>query len=155
MLVFCLWWVFKKFVPLLMLVCFEAPLSYASLAVPPLLHLRLHLLHHLTVCSVLYPIQFCCYNLVTLTDLCFFTSTHCCEPYKLVESGLATHCPCKLKNWTCFMETNPHVLCAHSAVHVHVQLNDCSISSVSNVRILFIQNHDVSSSNDFLHLDEV
>ena len=47
------------------------------------------------------------------------------------------------ENWNCFIETNPHVHC--------VQFDYCFISSTSNVRILLIQHHNVSSSDDFLH----
>ena len=52
-------------------------------------------------------------------------------------------------NWTCFTEAKPHVHCAHSVVRV--QLDHRSISSISNVRTLFIQHHVVSSSDNFLH----
>ena len=51
------------------------------------------------------------------------------------------------ENWTCFIEANPHVHCAHSAVHV--QLDHRSISNISNMRIVFT-NTTISSSDDFL-----
>ena len=33
---------------------------------------------------------------------CVFSPTQCCRPYKLVESGLTTHCPCQLKTGPVF-----------------------------------------------------
>ena len=57
-----------------------------------------------------------------------------------------------MENWTCFIEAHPHVLCAHSAVHV--QCDHRSISSTSNVRVPLIQHHDVSNSDKFLYLNE-
>ena len=70
-------------------VCFEVPLSHASLAVPfspstpsP------------SSSEILSSPSSTPFN---LTDLCFSTSTQCWRSYKLVESGLATHCPCQLK----------------------------------------------------------
>ena len=51
-----------------------------------------------------------------------------------------------------FHQDESNVLCVHSVVHV--QLDHCSISSISNVRILSIQHNNVSSSDDFLHGDE-
>ena len=53
------------------------------------------------------------------------------------------------ENGTCFIEANPHVHCVHTIVHVH--LDHSSVSSVSNVRILFVQHNNVSSSDDLLH----
>ena len=54
------------------------------------------------------------------------------------------------ENWTCFIEANPHVHCVHTIIYV--QLDHCSISNVSDVRILFIQHNNVSSSDDLFAL---
>ena len=67
----------------------------------------------------------------------------------LSKAACPLNCPCQLKNWTCFIEANPHVHCVHTFVHVH--LDHCSVSNVSNVRILFIQHDSVSGSDNFLH----
>ena len=55
------------------------------------LHLTLRLLL-LQLHSILFP-QFSSHFLF----FCFLTSTQCCRPYRLVESGLPTCCPCQLK----------------------------------------------------------
>ena len=57
--------------------------------------------------------------------------------YKFVCDIRATHCPSQLKNWTGFIKTHPHVHGVHPVVYI--QLDDCAVSIVSNVWILFIQ----------------
>ena len=54
--------------------------------------------------------------------------------------------PVPAENKTSFIETHPHVHGVHSVVHV--QLDHRSISSISNVRILFIPHHNVSGSDN-------
>ena len=49
------------------------------------------------VFSLFNSIQFCSFNFFNFSVVCFITSTQCCRPYKLVESGLTTHCPCQPK----------------------------------------------------------
>ena len=51
--------------------------------------------------------------------------------------------------WTPLIEAHPHVHCEHYVVHVH--LDHRSISNIANVRILFIQHNNASSSDNFLH----
>ena len=51
-------------------------------------------------------------------------------------------------NGTFYIKTNPHVHSVHSAVHV--LLDRGSTWSVSNVRMLFIQHYNVSSSDNIL-----
>ena len=46
---------------------------------------------------LLQLIQFCLFISFNFFLSCCFTSAQCCGPYKLVESGLTTHCPCQLK----------------------------------------------------------
>ena len=41
-------------------------------------------------------IQFCLFTPSCFSVFCCFTSAQCCRPYRLVESGLTTHCPCQL-----------------------------------------------------------
>ena len=81
--------------------------------------------------TLLNSIQCCC------TDLCFFTSTHCCWFYKLFGHSLSL----SAENGTCFIQTNPYVHGVHSVVYVH--LHHFYISSMSNVRVLVIQHHTV------------
>ena len=106
-------------------------------SVPALLHLRRHLLLRLTfrLLSLLHSIQFCCFIPITLNDFSLFTSAHCCRPNRLDESGLSTPCPCQLKVGPVSSRQIHHVHFAHFAVHV--QLDHCAISNISNVRILF------------------
>ena len=40
------------------------------------------------------------------------------------------------ENWTCFIEANPHVHCVHTIVHV--QLDHCSVTSISDVRFALL-----------------
>ena len=56
------------------------------------------------------------------------------------------------ENCTCFIDTNPHVHCVHSVVHV--QFDHRYIASISNVRICCIQHHGVSKLDNFLHCVE-
>ena len=53
------------------------------------------------------------------------------------------------ETWTCFIEAIPHVFCVHTVVHV--QLDHCSVSNISNVRIPFTQHDSVSGSDNLLH----
>ena len=73
----------------------------------------------------------------------------CCQPYKLVENGLTTHCQCQLKagpvsSRQINMSIVYTLLCTSSLIIVPSRL-------FSNVRILFVQNHDVSSSDNLQH----
>ena len=101
-----------------------------------------------SVSSIFFNLTDVLSNVVTLTDLCFFTSAQCCQSHRLVGKAV---CPLSLpaENWTCFIEANPHVHCAHFVVHV--QLDHCSISSVSKVRILLIQRNKFPGWDNFLH----
>ena len=47
--------------------------------------------------SFFNSIQFCFLHFFQISVLCPFTPTQCCQPHKLVESGLITYCPCQLK----------------------------------------------------------
>ena len=97
--------------------------------------------------SFFNSIQVCFFNLFKLTDFCFATSAQCHWSYRLCRKRLDHLLSLPAENWTCFIEANPHVHCVHTIVHV--QLDHCSVSSISNVRILFIQHHDGSSSDNF------
>ena len=48
---------------------------------------------------------------------CRSNSAQCCQPYRLVESGLTTQCPCQLKTLQCFIEANSHASCTHHCSH--------------------------------------
>ena len=87
--------------------------------------------------------SFCSFTLLKLTDLCCPTSTYASRT--LFGHSLAL----SAEKWSCFIKTNSCIQCPHSIVHV--QLDHCSTPSIWNVWILFMQNHDVSSSDDFLH----
>ena len=54
------------------------------------------LISHL-VASFFNTIQFCLFSSFRFSILCCLTSAQCCRPYKLVECGLTSHCPCQLK----------------------------------------------------------
>ena len=72
--------------------------SFASLALPILLHRRFCLLLHLTfhlVLLQLHSIMF--FHVLQFSVFCCFTSAQCCQLRRLVEGGLTTHCPCQLK----------------------------------------------------------
>ena len=92
----------------------------------------------------------CVSSLHSTLSLCCFTSAQCCWPYRLVESILTTDSPCQLKTGPVSSRQNPHAHCVHTIFQV--QLDHRSVSSVSNVRIHFVQHYNVSSSyNLFLH----
>ena len=46
--------------------------------------------------SFFNSIQFCFFTPSCFSVFCRYTSAQCCRPYRLVESGLTTHCPCQL-----------------------------------------------------------
>ena len=90
------------------------------------------LLPHLTFHLVPFPIfRFLLFHLCTMLP-----ALQACR--KRFDHSLSL----PAENWTCFIKTNPHVHCVHSVVHV--QLHHCSVSNVSNVRILFIHHDNVS-----------
>ena len=124
--------------------------SGAAKSSSPTSSLSLHLTSH-HVLLQLHSIQ-SLFMSFHFSVFCCFTSAQCCRPCRLVECGLTTHCPCPAENWTCFIETNPHVHCVHTIVHV--QLDHCPISNVSNVRIPIIPHTDVSFSDDLLQWNE-
>ena len=81
------------------LVCSWALPSLTNLALPILLHHRSLLLPHLTSRRVL--LQHHSILSLLLVPLFPFSAVsplhNGCRPYRLLESGLTTHCPCQLK----------------------------------------------------------
>ena len=84
------------------------------------------------VFSFFNSFQFCFFHLFKRTDVCFSTSTQVLQACRK-RFGHSLLPPAE--NWTC-SSMNAHVHCAHPFV-LHVQLDHCSISSISNVRTMF------------------
>ena len=124
--------------------------SLANLALPILLRHRSLLLLHLTSHHVLLQHH-------SILSLLLFPLFHSllCHLYTMLPAlqacrkRLGHSLSLPAENRTCFIETNPHVHCVHTIIYV--QLDHCSVTSISDVRILFIQHNNVSSSDDFLH----
>ena len=89
-------------------------------------------------------LQFCFFSFFRFSFCCKFTSTQCCLTFQACRKRFDHLLSLPTENRTCFIEAHPHVHCAHSVVHVH--LDHRSISNISNVRILFIQHNNVSGS---------
>ena len=125
-------------------------LSHPSLAAPTLLHLQLRLLLPLTFRLVLLQLHSILF-LQLILIFCFLLF-HLCTMLLALQAcrkRLDHSLSLPAENWICFIEANPHVHCVHTAVHV--QLCHRSVSNISNVRILFIQHHNVSGSDNLLH----
>ena len=89
-------------------------------------------------------IQFCLFISFHLFLVCCFTSTlpasQACR--KRLDHSLSL----PAENWT-VSSRQIHM----SIVYTHVQLDHCSVSSVSNVRILSVQHNNISTWDDILH----
>ena len=132
------------------LVCSWALPSLANRALTILLHHRSLLLPHLTSHHVLLQHH----SILSLLLFLLFHSllSHLCTMLPALQAcrkRLDHSMSLPAENWTCFIKANPHVHCVHTIVHI--QLDHCSVTSVSDVWILFIQHNDVSSSDDLWH----
>ena len=131
-------------------VCPWVLLSLANLALPTPLRRQSHLLLHLTSRHALLQLH----SILSLHFVPFlpFLLFHLCTMLPASQAcrkRLDHSLSLPAENWTCFIEADPHVHRVHTIVHV--QLDHCSVSSVSNVRIPFVQHKNVSSSDDLLH----
>ena len=75
-----------------------------------------------------------------------FLHFHCCTSSLVLQvclwhSSHSLSLPAETR--TSFVETHPHVHGVNFVVYV--ELDDCAVSIVSNVRILFIRHHDITS----------
>ena len=123
----------------------------ACLLAPTLLHLELDLVL-LLLTSCLLSLQLHSIRFLHFLAIFRFLLFHLCTMLLALQAcrkRLDHSLSLPAENWNCFIKASPHVHFVHSVVHV--QLDHCSISSISDVRILFVQHHKVSSSADFLH----
>ena len=96
----------------------------------------------LTSCLVL--LQLCSILLLPLLPSDGFLILHLCTLLSVFQAcrKRVGH-SLSAESWTCLIETHPHVRCVHFVVYV--QLDHCSISCISNVRILFSQHHSAGT----------
>ena len=130
--------------------CFWVLLSPANLALLTPLLRQSRFLPHLTSHHV--PLQ--PHSIVLLHSILLFRflSSHLCTMLPALQAcrkRLDHSLSLPAENRTCFIKANPHVHRVHTVAHV--QLDPCSISNISDVRIIFIQHHSVSGSDDLLH----
>ena len=70
--------------------------------------------------------------------------------HNFVGDTRATHCPCQPKTGP-VSSRHTHMSLVYTPLFTSNLPNDCAISIVSNVRILFIQHHDTASLHDLSH----
>ena len=135
---------------LLALACSRVLTSIAELALRILLRLRYCLLLRLTLHHVLFQhhsilsLRIALIFSLPLLQFCtLLPASQACR--KRLDHSLSL----PAENRTRFIKASIRVHCVHTIVHV--QLDHRPISSVSNVRILFIQHNSVPSLDDFLH----